>query len=477
MELIRYTRVLRRWIALIVICPIIAAIGAAAVSFMLPPVYEAKVSLLVRPAQPLSVDPGVSALTSDQISRTYARLLVEPPILQKVISDLGLKTSPEGLSKQIKVTPQANTTILDVAVDDTDPALARDVANTLVQDFIQEIKQIEQQEGSQPNAQSHDNLVVVAPATTPAKPVSPNLALNVAIATAAGLLLALGVAFLVDYLDQSIKTDEDLTERLGLLPLAHIPFAPARRGRRGEVSILSHDVAATEAYKTLRTSLLFSSVDRDVHVIVVTSALPREGKSRTAANLAVALAEAGYRTLLIDCDFRRPSQNRIWARLDANGVTNLILQDRSEGEVVRKIEDVPNLWVLPVGPIPPNPSELLGSHRMRELLMKFRQAFTYLVIDTPPVTAVSDASIMAAAADATVLVAEQRRTTIPLLRTTKQSLDRVGARIIGVVVNKVREQSGEYYAYRYGEGETADRDGSTGKRRVEVAAAAAAERN
>ena len=173
MELMRYVRVLRHRMWMIVICPLVAALAAGIVSFMLPPVYEAHVSLYVRLSQPLtSSDPTAAALTSDQILRTYASLVTERPLLDSVISQLGLNMKSQDLVKEIKVTPVANTTKLDVSVSDTNPAVARDVANRLVADLIAQVKQIQQQESQVPNARSGDNLVVVSPAILPASSTS-----------------------------------------------------------------------------------------------------------------------------------------------------------------------------------------------------------------------------------------------------------------------------------------------------------------
>ena len=450
MELMRYVRVLRHRLWMIVLCPIVAALAAGIVSSVLPPVYEAHVILLVRPSQPLaSSDPAAAALTSDQISRTYASLMTERPLLESVISDLGLKANATDLAKRIKVTPEPNTTILDVAAQDTDPALARDLANRLVADFIKEIKLIQQQETQLPNARSGDDLVVVSPAVLPDKPVSPNLPLNVALAFAAGLLLALGIAYLLDYLDQSIKDDDELTERLGLIPIGHIALAPTRKGMRAELTALDDRSPASEAYRALRTSLLFSTIDQELKTIVVTSAGPGEGKSRTAANLAIVLARAGHKTLLIDADLRRPSTHKTFGRIKNIGLSNLILQDVTEDEAITAVAQVPNLWLVTSGPLPPNPSELLGSGRMRELMARLRSGFTYVILDTPPVNAVTDAPVLASAANATILVVEQGRTTFPALAHAKQALDRVGAHTIGVVMNKVRSSAGSY-SYDYG---------------------------
>jgi len=208
---------------MIIACPIVAALAAGIVSFLLPPVYEAHVSLYVRPAQPFSsTDPTVAAISADQVLRTYAKLMTQRPILESVNQQLSLAMRPEDLEKKIKVTPSTDTLILDVGVQDANPTVARDIANQVVTDLIDEVKQIQAQEVQRSNSRTGDNLVVTSPAVVPDQPVSPQKTLNVTIAFAAGLLLALGIAFLLDYLDQSIKGDEELIGRLGLIPLGHI---------------------------------------------------------------------------------------------------------------------------------------------------------------------------------------------------------------------------------------------------------------
>lgn len=446
MELSRYLRVLRHRLWMIVACPLLAALAAGIASFLLPPIYEAKVDLAVRSAQVLPVtDPNAPAVSNSTILGTYALWMTEPPILSKVISDLGLNMTPEDLAKEIKVTPDTLATVLHVTVQDTNPVLARDIAHTLVTEFRATVKQVQQTESQAP-----DNLVVISDATVPDKPVSPNKTLDVGIAFASGLLLAVGLAILFDYLDQTIKGESELAERLGLISLGQIAYAPSRSGKQGELVTLDAGSHASEAYKALRTSVLFAGVDRELKEIVITSAVLGEGKSRTASNLAVVLAQAGHTTLLVDADFRRPSQHRMFARIRNVGLSNLILDDVVESDVIMPVESVPNLWLLTSGPTPPNPSELLGSVRMRQLMSRMRTHFAYLVVDTPPINAVTDASILAAHADATVLVVEQGRTTYGAVGRAKQVLDRVGSRTIGAVLNKVHASAAGYnYAYSY----------------------------
>jgi receptor protein-tyrosine kinase len=451
MVLIRYWRVVRRWAWLIILCPLVAALAAGLISLQLPKIYEAQVSILVRPSQPLPGDPTVAALTTDQILRTYARLMTERPLLERVISDQALKTGPVSLSKQIKVTPQPNTAILDVGVSDPDPGRARDIANTLVNDFIAQIRDIQATEAKAPTASSA-NLVVVAPAIQPEKPVSPRPLLNIGLGILAGLVVGLGLAFLLDSLDQSVRSDDILRERVGLVPLGHISFVPAKPDRRGELVTLGGDSPVVEAYKALRTNLLFSSVDKEVKTIVITSAGPNEGKSRTAANLAIVLAQAGHPTLLLDADFRRPSQHRMFGRVRNVGLSNLIVQDIPEAALFVPDEQVKDLVILASGPTPPNPSELLGSAQMNGLLARFRKDFDYVVIDTPPVNAVTDASVLAANTDAAILVVDTNKATYTAVQHAKQALDRVGARVLGSLMNKMKAAGGRYYYSEYGYG-------------------------
>ena len=448
MELIRYWRVVRRWAWLIILCPLVAALAAGLISLQLPKVYEAQATLLVKPAQPLAGTPGtVAPETVDEILRTYARLITARRVLERVISDRVLNTDPASLSHRITVTPEPNTTILNVAVQDTDPARSQGTANLLVDDFLAYFRGL-------PGTSSLDILIPYAPATLPTEPVSPRPLLNIALAVVAGLALGGGLAFLFDYMDQSVRSDEILRERVGLTPLGHISYVPAKPGRRGELVTLGDDSPVIEAYKALRTNLVFSSVDREVKTVVITSAVPNEGKSRTAANLALVLAQAGHSTLLVDADFRRPSQHRMFGRVRNVGLSNLFVQDMPESTLFMADEQVKDLVVLASGPTPPNPSELLGSAQMKALLSRFRKGFDYVVIDTPPVNVVTDASVLAASTDATILVVDTNKATYPAVQHAKQALERVGGKVLGYVMNKMKAAGGNYYydAYTYNYG-------------------------
>jgi capsular exopolysaccharide synthesis family protein len=522
MELTRSLRAVRRRLWLVATLPVLAAVVAVAVSLALPPVYEAQATVLVRPAQPInSLDPNSNTVstTADQVAATYSQLMTQRTLLQRVISDLKLRVTVEQLAKSVSVTPQINTTVLQVTVHSTDRRLAPKIANTLVNDFIASTKDLQQSQvdqytaridsqvqqlrnqiqkeqtridqlqaqqsprnplnaqdqsqlatlqqqvavdrsqylqivGSESDiqinvARSMDNVIILSAATVPSSPVSPVLWLNGALALLGGLVIAVGAALMLDYLDQSIKTDDELTERTGLLPLTHIPMAPPSRRPNDALVVAGTDPSAAEPYKTLRTNILFTTLDQQRSTIVVTSAAPKEGKSVVSANFAAALAATGHSTVLLDCDFRRPSQHRIFGRIRNVGVSDLILGEVSESDVILSVDRVPGLWVVTSGRIPPNPSELLGSARMHELLQRLRESFTYVVIDTPPINAVADPLIVASFADATLFVVEQGRTTYPGVRNAVRSLERVGAHVLGAVVNKVVKPEGHYAYYRY----------------------------
>jgi capsular exopolysaccharide synthesis family protein len=475
MELIQYWRVVRRWAWLIILCPLIAALAAGLISLQLPKVYEAKVLLYVRTAQLIPQTQNVP-VTSDQVLRTYAQLMTVRPLLQQVISEESLPTDPVSLAKRIAVTPNPNTLNLNISVRDNDPGRAQRTANTLVKDFITYVNTLtptakpttsaspsvtpsptpstSQQTTTTPQQES---LVIAQPADLPTEPVSPRPLLNIALALLAGLAVGAGLAFLLDYMDQSVRSDEILRERVGLIPLGHISFVPAKPGRRGELVTLGGESPVVEAYKALRTNLVFSSVDKDVKTIVITSAGPSEGKSRTAANLAIVLAQAGHPTLLVDADFRRPSQHRMFGRVRNVGLSNLFVQDMPESALFVPDDQVKDLVILASGPTPPNPSELLGSAQMNALLSRFRKGFDYIVIDTPPVNAVTDASVLAANTDAAILVIDTNKATYTAVQHAKQALDRVGAKVLGSVMNKLKTTGGRYYysEYGYGYGSTA----------------------
>lgn len=202
----------------------------------------------------------------------------------------------------------------------------------------------------------------------------------------------------------------------------------------------------SEAYRTLRTNVQFTSVDSETKKIMVTSAGPGEGKSSTIANLAVSMAQTGKSVLLLDADMRNPTQHKLFGLDNAQGLSVALVQDQDYGYYIRETA-VPGVKLLSAGPIPPNPAELVGSNRMKQLIKEFSRQYDVLLIDTPPIIAVTDASILAQQVDGVILVLASGEVNRDYAQRAKAQLDKVGAKILGAVLNKADLKAGEYYYY------------------------------
>ncbi len=283
-----------------------------------------------------------------------------------------------------------------------------------------------------------NNIRIVEKAVPPRAPVKPNLKMNLMLAVLLGLMGSVGSLVAYQYLDTRIRSVEDIEQGLGQSLLTMVPTTTPETER-----------SAVESFQTLRTALIYASEDRVKNVILITSATPREGKSTVAVNLANTLAAAGDRVLLMDCDLRRPSLHRKLKPSDhAKGLTQY-MADRQA-----KLEDYltpksPNLWVFYAGPVPPNPPELFSMKRFEELLSRVRHDYDWVIIDSPPCLAITDAQILARHAGLVVLVAKYKSTPKPLLERTLVSLERIRAQVAGVVLNEVNTRSSYYYDYYY----------------------------
>lgn len=289
-----------------------------------------------------------------------------------------------------------------------------------------------------------------------------------------GLSLAVLTAFFLEYLDQTIKTSADVERALEVPVLGLIPYEGSKGqpvtvqahnggGRRRQslplVSLMSPDHPASEAYRTLRTNVTFVNAEqRQLQLLVVTSPGPGEGKSTTAANLAITLAQQGSRTLLVDADLRRPLVHRAFNLVQEPGLTDVLVGTAQVREAIRP-NVVPKLDVLPAGALPPNPSELLGSDAMRTLLEQLRAQYEIIIFDSPPTLAVTDATVLGASSDAVILVVRAGETEEVAAQRALQQLRRVQARVAGTVLNGIRKDRDRYYNYySYYRGERATKD-------------------
>jgi succinoglycan biosynthesis transport protein ExoP len=290
-------------------------------------------------------------------------------------------------------------------------------------------------------------LSIVEPASLPQFPIGPNVGMNTLVAASIGLLLAVVGVLLIEYLDDSLKSPEEVTRSLHLPTIGSI----ARIGGGEDeklVAALAPRSSITEAYRVLRTNIQFSSVDRPVKAILVTSPGPTEGKSLMAANLAVVMAQAGLRTILVDGDLRKPSLHRLFGVSNDAGLTNGLIQQSALDGFVRRT-GVENLRIITTGALPPNPAEVLGSERMRALKTQLESQTDVIILDSPPCLPLTDAAILARLVDGVILVVDCSRTRRELALRAKELIENVGGRILGVVLNRITPRGSGYYQYYY----------------------------
>jgi non-specific protein-tyrosine kinase len=297
------------------------------------------------------------------------------------------------------------------------------------------------------------NSLEVIEHAAPGVPVGPNAKMNVMLAALIGLGLALAAALALEYMDDTVKSAEYVDRRLGLPTLATIEVLPDATHRRDALVTLNAPRSPlSEAFRTLRTNLQFGLKARKRRTILITSASPGEGKSTVAANLAVVMAQKGIRVILADADLRRPTVHRAFGLPNSLGMTSLLLdEDLTLDDALRPIEGVETLFVLTSGPLPPNPAEVLDSDATDKLIALLRERADVVIVDSPPLLAVTDAAVLAEKVDGTVLVFDAGSTRMEAARRAISSLTTVGVTPMGAVVNRMDRREGRYYssAYRY----------------------------
>ncbi len=317
------------------------------------------------------------------------------------------------------------------------------------------------------------NIRIVDPALIPTRPARPDKTKNILLAILVGLVGGVGLAFLREYLDNTVKSPDDVERLAGLPSLAVVPSLPNLMGisnsrklltngeteddgaNESRVDIISFNKPksqVSEAFRALRTSLLLSQADHPPQVILVTSALPREGKTTSALNLAVTLAQLGDRTLVVDSDLRKPGIRRALGLTTGRdfGLSSYLAGVSSLDDVIIQHPQIENLAALTTGPIPPSPADLLSSHRMRDAITYLRQKYKFIVIDSPPIMAATDAVILSAVTDGVLLVVRSGETPKEAFTRTRDLLNAVKCRLLGVVLNAVDSSAPDYYySYRY----------------------------
>ncbi len=328
---------------------------------------------------------------------------------------------------------------------------------TLYEDLLTKLKEAGVSAGLKSN-----NFRIVDSARPPTYPIEPNIPRNLLFSIVLGTATGVGLAFLLEGLDNTIRTTEQAQMVSGLAPLGMIPLGSksAREGLNPKRLVIATSKEAVElvtqvrpqsqmaeSYRALRTSLLLSNLGSPPKVIMVTSALPQEGKTTTSINCAVVLAQKGVRVLLIDADLRRPSIHKTLGMGPRSGLSNVLTGSTTLEQAITRTPILPNLWVLPAGTPPPNPAEMLASTQMKDILSQLREQYDHIVVDTPPSLSVTDAVVLSQRADAVVLVIRSGQTTKQALRRSRDILARVNAKVIGVLLNAVDLRSPDYYYY------------------------------
>jgi tyrosine-protein kinase len=529
-----WTIAVKQW-KTIAICFIIVGSGTYLVSKLLTPIYQstAVVQVTIRSAN--SQSDINNLLASDQLVQTEAQLAISDPVLRRVAASYPALTVDQ-LTKEVTSTPELNTQLFQITVQDASPKRAADLANAIaatllkvqeqvteknnaqaqqqiqqdLQSTRQEIDTITRQiaalsspKGSQPaqiatlqaqlsglqqhysqwqnalaqleltQAQSGDFLLVAQEAQPALHPIRPNVLINTGAGLLGGLLLGILLAVLFSQLDTRVRSAEALAQLLNW-PVQATVWRARSKDKEEIVNPRGRD-ANVEAYRILRTNVGFAGVDKPIRLLTVTSAVPQEGKSVIAANLAIFMAKAGKSTLLVDADLRRPTlHEKFDLAADKKGLSNAILAFGSSSvpgtlsrlDAAASLQqsggnalltpfvhpvDIPHLYVMPSGPLPPNPSELLDSKAMERLLATLATCGIEVVIfDTPPLLGLSDASILASKVDGTLVVADITRANKKNLKQVQALLAQAGARVLGCVVNKQsRSRKNTPYSYYY----------------------------
>src|SRR5947199_2601330 len=444
--------------------------GGATISSLLEKLREQQADLKIQVAQ-LSTQFGPSypkvAQMNNQMREVDAQIQVEmKKIVSRVRSDYLTALQREtmlraAMDKQKQEANKLNESAIEYSL------LKRDVETnrTLYEGLLEKLKEAGVTAGLRSN-----NIRPVDEARVPMYPAEPNVPRNLSFALALGLTTGIGLAFLLEGIDNTVRTPEQAQALSGLPSLGLIPLGSkngVEASVRQRLAVASSKEVVelitqsrpqsqmAESYRALRTSLLLTSLGAPPKVILITSARPQEGKTTTAINSAIVLAQKGVRVLLIDADLRRPSVHKTLGMGPRSGLSNVLTGNATLEQTITTSPILPNLSVLPAGSPPPNPAELLASSNMRDVLEELRGQYDHIVIDTPPSLSVTDAVVLSPRADAVVLVIRSGQTTKQALRRSRDILTQVSANVVGVLLNAVDLSSPDYYYYYESQGKYA----------------------
>ena len=515
MEIKEYLLIIRRRWWLIVLVALFAGVLVFLVSVNSSPVYRSTLRLLIDEPPGSSGSDYTQLLLEQRLALTYSEIIETRSVLEETISELGLPHNIAQLQRMVSTSVLRDTKIIDVHVEDTDRARVAAIANTIGEVFIRQNHERESLRYAEPianweerasdiamdiegveeelesigvarsaeqsaavslletqlaelksrygdaldninallaeQARQSSNVVQLEPAQVPDVPVRPRTVRDTALAVVIGALIGLGSIFLLEYLDDTVKDAEQIQDDTRLPTLGNVAVIKDIKQPGRLVAHVRPRDPISEGYRTLRTNLTFASVDGGLRSLLVTSATPEDGKSVTIANLAIVFAQAGKQVVLVDTDLRRPVQHQFFGLQNRGGVTETILESRAPVYKYLQETMIPNLLVLPSGPPPPNPAELLGSQRMGDVYNALLEEADIVLFDTPPVLSVTDAAVLAPRVSGCLMVVKSGRTKREALVQMTNTLEASNAKLYGVVINMVKRGRGSYYYYDYKE--------------------------
>lgn len=430
----------KQWVVILILA-LLGAAGGYVYAQSMPSMYRSTSSAYASAAYGESTSELVQGSTYVQnLVQSYALIAKSPYVLQPVINDLDLDMTVAQLARTVTADTPLNTVVVDISVVNSDPELARAIADGIAKSLADAVANISPKDAQQA---SSVQLTIISPASSPVNPVSPDTRLITGLGAAIGILLGLAWAVLRELVDTRIRSNTDI-EAVTDLPLLAEIGRTSRDRRIAQVIRSSPNGITAEAFRSLCMSLAFADVDKPVASMVVTSALPGEGKSSVSVGLAMSLAESSGSVILVDGDLRNPSIAEYTGLDGTVGLTSVLLGNASLTDAVQPW-GVPGLDILVAGAVPPNPSQLLASDTMRSTLEVLKAQYDFVVIDTSPIIPVTDPLWLVHETDGAIIVARERRTKRQQLQKALSTLDSVGARVLGVVANDVRHHERTTY--------------------------------
>ncbi|MBU3126881.1 polysaccharide biosynthesis tyrosine autokinase [Clostridium tagluense] len=430
-----YLNIIRKKIVVILFIIICPTLIAGLLSFyVLKPVYEAKATVIVGKDSTDKITQSEVMMYQDLI-KTYSEIGRSRVVAENAIKNLKSGIVVKEFMLDLSITPKIGTQIIEISYKSKNPEIAAEGANALSQAFIEESQ----------NLLPSGIAKIMDKALIPELPITPKKKFNISIGFIIGLILSLGLVLLINYLNNTIKSEEDVQRYLNLPMVGIIP----RQNKMVNLIVEKEPKSpVTEAFKSMRTNLLFSMENRGIKTLMVCSPGPKDGKTSVSTNIASTIAQTGKSILLIDCDLRKPCIHRHFnITNNARGLVDIVLQERKIEEISIGIDD--KFDVLTAGKANYNPSELLSSQKMKDFIKDMEKKYDYVILDTPPIIAFADALTLATEKIGVILVIGSEESTIENCKKSKQLLLNINATIIGIVLNKVDKRSFIGYGYDY----------------------------